>query len=502
MTENNDKVKIKLERHRWPDEVASTKKKKGVVIGIVVALVASFSLGWVFSAAVKGNPTEVVQNAQIARFERVYNRLLKGWYFGNEMKDPESQMIENAIKGMLELNGDQHTSYMTEAESQEFATSIDMSFVGIGVQYYAGEGLNLISRVYKDSPAESAGLLAGDILLEVDGLLITDLQAKGEDLRDYILGEAGSVVKIKIDRQGETREYSIVRNNINALTWGEMVNSNVAYLEISSFGSTLKASSEVYLDYFVAQGAKKLIIDLRDNGGGYLGAINDISQLLFNTGDAIYKEEFTDGSEITYNVKQSVKQNYPFDSIVVLINQNTASASEVLTLAMMENLGVKTVGVTTYGKGTVQTQIQDSIDKSYLKYTMAKWFSPSGVSIHEVGIKPDYVVELAEIFYQEYVVLEDGQSFAYDTVSNAASYVQKGLKFLGYHNGRTDGYYDAATRDALSAFLKAHNGTTSTTITQDTVRLVYSSVLSEWTQNKYKHDVQLQKAIEVIENGS
>ncbi|AMC92522.1 peptidase [Erysipelothrix larvae] len=502
MSENNDKVKIKLERHQWPDEIQKKHKNRWVIVVTVLAIFASFGLGWTFSRAVNGNSLTVVQNAQIARFERIYNPLLSGWFFANDMDNASEQLITNAINGMLQLNGDPHTSYMTAEESDDFTSSIDMSFVGIGVMYTSANNLNLITRVYKDSPAENAGILAGDVLVSVDGKLISEINEEGGDLREYILGEEGTTVVIGIDRQGTPKEFTVKRGQINALTWGEMLSGDLAYLEISSFGNTLKQSTEVYLDYFKSQGAKKLIIDMRDNGGGYLAAINDISQLLFDTGDAIYQEKFTDGSQVTYNVKSSQKENYPFDEIVVLINQNTASAAEVLTLAMTENLGVKTVGVTSYGKGTVQTQIQDSVDNSFLKYTMAKWFSPSGVSIHEVGIVPDYEVKLSEIFYKDYVLLEEGQTFDYDSVGDAVSYVQAGLQFLGYHSGRIDGYYDGNTRDALQAFLSDRNLPTTSVITQDVIQNVYASVLAEWAQNRNANDVQLQKAIEVINNGS
>ena len=489
-----DKIKIKLERHKWPDEIEKEKKKKKKLLVTVLTIIVTFSIGWT-TGAIFYKEAPSATSDELARFERVYNRLLDNWYFKNDMDDPASEMIENAIKGMIERNGDDHTSYMTLEESQMFTESIDMSFVGIGVQYFADE--NLITRVFKDSPAEKAGILPGDIMVGIDDVLIDDLD-EDQDIKDYILGERGTHVSIIVNRLGEELTFDVVRDSINALTWGEMVDDQTAYLEIASFGSSLRQATELYLHEFKANKAKNLIIDFRDNGGGYLEAINELSKLFFKEGTTIYFEKFTDGKEIEYVLDKNDSEIYEFDNIVVLVNENTASASEVFALALRENLGATIVGNTTFGKGTVQTQVQDGVDSSFLKYTFAKWYSPNMENIHKVGINPDELVKLSDIFYAKYVVLDEGESIKYDQVHDGVSYVQKGLKFLGHHKGRTDGYYDKNTEKALLDFKDESGLAHDSTIDQETIKSVYSAVIKEWSHNRKNHDVQYHKALEVV----
>lgn len=493
---DKDKIKIKLERHKWPDEVENEKRQKSKLWKTLLIVGISLAIGFTFGSVL--SPQTVTEpNSNIARFERVYNRLLSNWYFKNDMEDPASQLIENAINGMIDYNGDIHTSYMTLEESEQFTSSIDMSFVGIGVEYFADE--NLITRVFKDSPAERAGILAGDIMIAADGVRFEGLDAD-EDIRELILGEVGTVVKITVNRLGEVITLDVVRDHINALTWGEMIDDTTGYVEISSFGQNLKAATELYLKDFKTQGAKKLIIDFRDNGGGYLDAINDLSELFFEAGTTVYFEQFTDGNEVEYRVRPHNGDIYTYDKIVILVNGNTASASEVFTLALQSNLGSVIVGDVTYGKGTVQTQVQDGVDSSFLKYTFAKWFSPDKTNIHQTGITPDHQVVLPDIFYEIYPVLEENESYGYDTVHNSIAYVQKGLSFLGYHTGRTDGYFDSNTRAAILNFKNDVELTTGDVIDHDTIASVYSAVIKEWSHNKKIHDVQYQKALEVIHN--
>lgn len=495
--EDKDKIQIKLQRHKWPDEIEKEKKKKRNIVSILVVGVLVFAIGWTFGS-VFYSPLGQPKDANIARFERVYDTLQRSWFFKNDMDNPQEEMINNAIKGMLELNGDQHTSYMTEEESQLFVDAIDMTFVGIGVQYQPSD--SLITRVFKNSPAEIAGIEPGDIIISVDDLTVKDME-EGDDLKNYILGEKGSKVSIGINRQGKELELDVIRDTVNALTWGKMVNNDTGYLEITSFGSNLAPAVELYLQSFKEQGATNLIIDVRDNGGGYLEAINELSQLFFEDGSTIYFEKFTDGSETEYKIKNNRKDIFTYDEIIVLINENSASASEVFALALRDNLGAKLMGVNTYGKGTVQRQAQDGVDKSYLKYTFAKWYSPLKENIHEVGIEPHIEVKQEEIFYSDYYEEETTVIEKYDTVAPSVAYVQKALKFLGYHEGRTDSYYDIETRDALHAYKKDYGLKVSDRIDEDVILNIYSAVLKEASLNKKQHDIQLNKAIEVIQIG-
>lgn len=496
MNKKEAKVNIKLERHRWPDEIAKEKRRKKIIWASLVALLVTFFLGWQSSRFFKGNTT-VNGSEDMQRFELVYQDVLDHWYFVDQFEKPQKDLIDNAIKGMLDLNGDKHTAYLTEEESNDLTSSINRDFEGIGVQYYAGD-LNVVTRVFKNSPAETSGVLAGDILHKVDGVSIEGKTS--EEIQALILGESGTQVQVEFIRNQEPIVFEINRGKIQALAWGEILDDNVGYIEVSSFGSNLADSMKVYLDEMIEKGVSELIIDLRDNGGGYLHAIQEIAPIFFEDNDIVYQEDYRDKSPKVYTASGSEKEKYSFDSIVLLLNENSASASEVLAIAMRENLKTQIVGVTSYGKGTIQMQ-KKYPDRSSLKITMAKWLSPSGQSVNEKGIEPDFEVRLPEIFYSEYVNLEE-HVIGNDQVHEAVAYVQKGLHYLNYHDGRIDGYYDNATKTSLSNYLKDLDLEENTDIDQEMLKQVYSSVVADWSLNRDSEDIQLHKAIEVVKNGS
>lgn len=492
MENNENKVTIKLERHKWPDEIKKARKKRNTIILIVASVVTSFILGMLVSPRT-GVPF-LSKDDSITRFEAVYNELRTNWFFGKEMDDVDSELINNAINGMLNENGDIHTSYMTAQEASDFSTSIDQEFVGIGVQYTAND-LNLVTRVYKDSPAEKAGMQPGDIFHAVDGVSIADLNS--DEIKEMIVGDPGTEVVVTVLRKNEPIDFKMIRAAVSAVAYGEILDSGVAYLEISSFGRNLAEVVKVYLDDFIEAGADKLIIDLRDNGGGYLQAINELSRLFFENGQTVYTEEFVKGKDTLYSVSSSKKSEYDFDYIVLLQNENSASASEVFAIAMRENNQSKIVGVNSYGKGTVQTQTQFS-DGSVLKITIAKWNSPHGNNIDKVGISPDVEIKLHDIFYTPYYEMEDESKVKYDQVDGSVHYLQQAMNYLGIHHGRVDGYFDHTTLQSLRKFQSEYNLASDDFIQQETVKAAYSAVVRKWAYDKKTDDVQLNKAVEVI----
>lgn len=493
MENNQDsKVQIKLEKYRWADEIAQERRRKksrvAVISFVVVAFMIGLGIGSRFTTPQSGGVNS-------GRFDAVYQDVLKYWFFAKDMEAPETNLIDNAIKGMLDLNGDPHTSYMTADEMKAFRASINLDFDGIGVQYFPGEGANIITRVFKGSPAEAAGLKAGDVIHKVDGTLATDFDVP---LDEAIKGESGSKVTLEVLRNLEPVTFEITRGKISALTWGQVLDDNVGYLELSSFGMNLSSTVIPYLDQFKEEGVEKLILDLRDNGGGYLNAVEDIAPLFLPNGAVVFQEEHADGTKVKYEVKNSIADKYAFKELVVLINQNSASAAEVFALALQQNVDVTLVGHNSYGKGTIQTS-KDYRDGSALKITTGKWNAPDGTNIHGVGIKPDVAVKLADIFYSEYPNLE--QEVRKDQVDPSVSFVQKGLKYLGYDVKRTDSYYDASTEQALKAFKSKLGMDVNDVIDADVVKQVYASVMLNWATHRFERDTQLQKAIEVVNHG-
>lgn len=494
---NDEKISIKLERYRWPDELEKERKKRQHTAIIIIAVIGSFLLGFLTRSFFSGNQTLVGDNS-LARFETVYYDLLDKWYFINDFDDLKETLINNAINGMLELNGDPHTSYMTQEEVSDLLSSINMNFEGIGVAYVPVGDTFMVTRVYRDSPAEKAGVQVGDVMYQVNGELIAGLDSA--TLQSKIKGTKGTDVNVSFIR-GETQvDFTITRDAINALVWGNIIDDSIGYLEISSFGDGLATAVEAYLKDFKEAGISRIIIDLRSNGGGFLGAVEELGSLFFDKGVTIYNEEFTDGTTRNYVVTNSKRSEYPISSMAVLIDEGSASASEVLALALKENINAEIVGVRSYGKGTAQITRQYS-DSSALKVTVAKWFSPSGVSIHGTGIEPTEPVYLDDVFYVAFPELAEGISIQYDTVSEQARYVQLALRYLGYHNGRVDGYFDTATKNALINYSQTHDLDSSDIITNDVLLSLYRSITMDWNQHRDERDLQYQKAIEVVSRG-
>ena len=188
-----------------------------------------------------------------------------------------------------------------------------------------------------------------------------------------------------------------------------------------------------------------------------------------------------------------------FEEIVMLANEYSASASEVLTAALKDNLDIKVVGVTTYGKGTVQVTSKFD-DGSALKYTTAQWLTPKGNQIHGIGIKPSVEMRLHEVFYQPTPTFEEGepQSFKVDSVSESIIYVQYALDFLGYTVDRYDGYFSEATNQALIQYQKDLQMRTDGIVNAGLISSLSSSIVREWHLNSEIHDVQYQMALELI----
>lgn len=497
--ENNEKkesVTIQLERHKWPDEIKKERHKRLLIVSIVGTIILSFGIGW-FARGTRAISSilPVEQDSEIARFEEVYGVLKEYWYFGNEMDDIDAQLIDNAINGMLVLNGDLYTSYLTAKQASDLTVSINGEFVGIGIQYSTYNGLNVITKVFRESPAENAGLKAGDILYSVEGVILTEENT--EEVLETITGESGTQVTVTVQRGKDLIEKEITRGTVNALAHAEVIDNNVGYLQLSTFGSNLGSLSEQYLSDFESKGVEKLIIDLRGNGGGYLTAIEQMASLLIPKGSIVYGEEFKDGSVTEY--KTTEENQFSFDKIVILIDGNSASASEVLTLALKENdLNVEIVGVNSFGKGTVQTSRRISSDGSELKVTIAKWLDPEGNNIHGVGIKPDVEQRLDDVFYATYPTFAEGETFAFDSVGTQTAFVQLALRYLGYNVNRTDGYFDQSTLDAFKAFQTQAGLSADGIITKENTKVLYSTIIANYNENASTKDLQLLKALEVI----
>ena len=240
---------------------------------------------------------------------------------------------------------------------------------------------------------------------------------------------------------------------------------------------------------FKQANAKKIIIDLRDNGGGYLTSLEDVGSMFVPKDNILIKQELSSGETLVSKSTGDIILS--FDEILIIVNENTASAAEVFTAAIEENIGSTIIGVTTYGKGTVQQQRPFS-DGSALKYTVAEWFSPLGTKIHGVGITPDVIVTQHEVMQKYFTLLEADESYGFDQVHESIRDAQFALDFLDYDVDRTDGYFSEATLKAIIAYLEDNNYIElEALVNKELLDTLRADVVRAWHLNPSK-DLQLQ----------
>lgn len=485
-----EKVYVKLEKHEWPDEIAKKRKNRWVFRVVVLAVLLAFTTGWLFGHNVPVDNPIAPSQTKYTRLDAVISQLSSVWYYGKDVENLETWLLDNAINGMIDLNGDPYTSYFTAEENLEFEQSIDMGFVGIGVQFYVLDGLNIVEKVFKNSPAERFGVLPGDIIHRVDGVEVNGMPT--DEIAALVKGEAGTTVSIEFIRANKPVTLNIERGEVRNSAYGEII-QDVGVIEIYQFGTTTHLEMKAYLDEMRDANIENLIIDMRDNGGGYLESLMNIASFFLEKGTVVIQQKYKDGKIEVGKVAQDNRYNN-FKKIVVLVNGNTASASEVLTAALKEQAKVTVVGETTYGKGSVQITRPFS-DGSALKVTTAQWLTPNGNLIQDVGIAPDVPVKRHPVFYQEIKALEEGEEIGVDQVSETLAYAQKALDFIGYKVDRMDGYASDKSIEIISQFQKDFNLKVTNTLTEEMLPLLNTEVLRVLHTKGRAIDIQLQVAL-------
>ncbi len=324
-------------------------------------------------------------NEKVNKIERFVDA-----YYLDEI-DPD-QMAESIYKGVVAGLGDDYAAYYTREEYQTITEKTSGTYCGIGayVTQNTETGAIVIVKPIAGGPAEKAGLQAEDIIYAIDGKKVT-----GEDLSEALArvkGEAGTEVKLQIIRSGESDylDFTLVREEIEDDTVSSrMLTDEIAYIAVSSFEEVTKEQFEAALKDLQDQGMQALIIDLRDNGGGLLSAAVQMLDQMLPKGLVVYTED-KEGVAEKYYAEDDDEITVP---VAILVNGNSASASEVFSGAMQDEGKAKLIGTTTFGKGIVQT-IFDLKDGSALKMTTSKYFTPKGRNIHGTGLEPDIVVEL------------------------------------------------------------------------------------------------------------
>ena len=365
----------------------------GVLTGaLVTTLIICGAAGmWkVLSAIRNGDYTaaSTVSEADVnEKLDRI-NSLIEGCYLYEDDID-EDALIDGIYSGYAEALGDPYTEYYDEEETKALYESTNGEFSGIGatMSQSLDSGEITVSNVYEDSPADKAGMKQGDVIYEVDGRSVS-----GQDLEtvvSWIKGEQGTDVTLCVLRDGEEVELTATRDIIEVQTVSsEMKDGQIGYIAVSEFDSVTYDQFEAALEELESQGMQGLVIDLRGNPGGNLTTVTDMLKLLLPEGTIVStKDKYGNTEEISCDGKHEFTK-----PLAVLVNQYSASASEIFSGAIQDYGTGTIVGMTTYGKGVVQ-QLMDLGDGTCLKVTIAEYYTPSGRSINGTGVEPDVEVE-------------------------------------------------------------------------------------------------------------
>ena len=345
--------------------------------------------------------TESEENKNISSELDKYKKVIEKYYLGDV---DEEKLKEGAIAGYISGLDDPYTVYIPKKEMKSYLENTKGNFIGIGIYMTKDMNQNRIKvlSVIKDSPAEKVGIQAGDLIKSVDGIEYT--LNDFDDISSKIKGKTGSVVNIEMIRNDEVIKFEITREKVivNKVE-GKVISGDIGYISIPSFDeSTSKEFKDKY-EELKSQNIKSLIIDLRNNGGGIVNEALDIADFIANKDSVLLYEVDKEGKETVKKAKNDPIINIP---IVVLVNKNTASSSEILAGALKDLGKAKIVGVTTYGKGVIQ-QILTMDDGSGLKITTEEYQTPNKNKINKIGIEPDEKVELPENLKNKLKLTED-----------------------------------------------------------------------------------------------
>lgn len=398
-TKNNvsDKdEKANKENHSTKEKNKIHKKNKIIKLGvsefvyiIVIILLISILIGYKIG---RKDTKEIVLDKDLQQFIDVYSNIKENYYDETESES----LISNAINGMI--NGlDNYSLYFDENSANTFNAKLAGEYEGIGLEIIGIDNKIIVYNVFKDSPAEKVGIKVGDELIKIDGDDVT--QKSTSEISQYIRENGNEKINIDIKRKDKEINFELKRENvvINTVTSNifEKNDKKIGYIYIGIFSNTAYKQFKEQLKMLENKNIDSLIIDVRDNTGGHLTTASKILSLFINSDKVIYQME-KQGKITKYYSTGKKNVEYP---IAVLQNSNSASASELLSIALKEQKNATIVGEKSYGKGTVQELITLQDGTEY-KMTTKKWLSPKGNWINEKGIEPDIKLELDENYYK------------------------------------------------------------------------------------------------------
>lgn len=419
-------------------------------------------------------------------------RAIKTYILNNyEGEISEEELIEGAVDGMFDKL-DKHSYYLPKDESKDFIRQTTGQFFGIGASIGVRDDKLKIIKVLENTPAQDAGLLNDDIILQIDGEDVIEPKKIDKHI-EKIRGEKGSMVTLGILRGTNKMDISIKRDKIeiNPVT-KKILDNNIGYLKIEDFNNNVSKNVIEAINTLQKQSVKKLIIDLRNNPGGSLSEVVLVAQNFIDKGN-IVSVNYSDGS------KKTIKSygNKSFDDVVVLINNGSASASEILAGAIQDTKSGILVGKKSYGKGTVQELKKFKNDES-LKLTIGRYYLPSGRSINDTGLVPDYDVDRFkdETTIKDNLSIDTKSDIVINEVGLEVIRLQNMLNSLGYKIQDGSGMYNESTKNAVSNFQKNNNLDVNGIANVETIKKVLSNYAQDLRKNEF--DEQLKKAIELL----
>ena len=368
------------------------------IFSLLLGVLACFSVLTILN---KGK-NYFVLSKELAKFVDAYDAIVNNYY----KEVDKDKLVESAINGMVSSIGDEYTSYSDKDVTDNFNEAVNGKYMGIGALIMKSENDLVIYKIFEDSPSYRAGLKDGDIILKLDDKDTKDMSVN--DIASIVKNDDNKEVKLLVKRGEENLDITIVKDMVELpVVSGKVINHNdkkIGYISLSIFSSVASEQFNKQLVKLEKEGISGLVIDVRGNSGGYLTTVTDIVSYFLKKGDIIYKLEVNDKVTVRKD-KTKESRDYP---VAVLIDKNSASASEILASSIKESYNGYVVGTNSYGKGTVQQTLVLS-DGSMIKYTIEKWLTPLGNWINEEGVVPTNYVELSSEYLNNPVFENDNQ---------------------------------------------------------------------------------------------
>lgn len=435
------------------------------------------------------NGGETTQFADFQPIEELYSILMTQYL--DEIES--ATLIEGALEGMADAIDDPYTEYLDEVEATSMDEDIQGSFEGIGAEVMKeGEYVRIVSPI-AGSPAEEAGLMPNDYIVEVDNESVADLNIN--EAVALIRGEQGSEVELLILRGGSEFTVTITRDSIPVESVRFEIDENhptIGYVHITNFNIPTYEELVDAIEELQAQGAEEFIFDVRGNPGGLLNSAIQISNIFVEDGESIMQSQGRDEEPYIYIADSDEYGDFKFTQpSVLLIDGGSASASEILAGAMSQSADIPLIGTSTFGKGTIQNILPLTGDGE-IKFTAGRWLTADGDWVSEEAIQPDIEVEMPE--YQNFLIINQEETYQEGDVSEEVENINGILDALGYDIGEADNSFDAETTQAVELFQSENDLEADGVVSGATARALIDALRELIDEN----DTQYNRAVDYL----